>query len=200
MKIQISQRENTVDAHSVVTLEREGFRIYVEQDQSGVSKILKAYAVASDSPGLNHHLEKNQIDRCWMFSCNMNSVARSHPFELLLLDYERAKSFDTPEAIAAHSRILATEAPVGVMSLLEEFPEITTALELGMNWFPGDEMYRGFHFFVSEIDGKPANQYSGDDLFMTIFLLVRKLEIPGVDSPLITFDIVQPHAFALKFA
>ena len=102
MNFQIYQYEKLIDPGQPCYLERDCFRLYVEQNADASKKILAVYASASDVPGLNQHLIKNGVGECWMYSCNMNSMARSHPFDLLLLRYDKARSLDTPEAICQH--------------------------------------------------------------------------------------------------
>lgn len=198
MNFQIYQYEKLIDPGQPCYLERDCFRLHVEQNADASKKILAVYTSASDVPGLNQHLIKNGVGKCWMYSCNMHSMARSHPFDLLLLSYDEARSLDTPEAICQHSRFLAKNAPRAMEGLLGKFPHITLGLDVGMNWFAGDEMYGGFHCYVSSISGEPVSEYKGEQLYLSLFLLMQKFGIPET-SEMITLDMVEVHLFELKF-
>ena len=198
MNTQIYQYQKLIDAGQLCYLERDGFRLYVEQNSAASKKILAAYASASDTPGLNQHLIKNGVGECWMYSCNIQSMARHHPFDLLLLRYDRTQSFTTPEAICQHSRFLSNNAPRVMEGLLEKFPHITLGLDVGLNWFAGGEMYGGFHCYVSSINGEPVTEYKGERLYLSLFLVTQKFSRPETDES-ITLDIVEVNLFEIKF-
>ncbi len=161
-------------------------------------KILAVYASASDAPGLNQHLIKNSAGVCWMYSSNFHSMARHHPYDLLLLRYDRTQSFATPEAICQHSRFLSNNAPRAMEVLLEKFPHINLGLDVGLNWFAGGEMYGGFHCYVSSINGEPVTEYKGERLYLSLFFVTQKFSIPETDDS-ITLDIVEVNLLEIKF-
>jgi len=198
MNFRIYQYEKLIDGENFHHLEKDSFRIFVEQTPASENQILKVYASASDAPGLNQHLIKNGAGECWMYSCNMQSMARHHPYDLLLLKYDRTRSFATPEAICQHSRFLSNNAPRAMEGLLQKFPHITLGLDVGLNWFAGDEMYRGFHCYVSSINGEPVTEYKGEYLYLSLFLVMQKFTIPETNES-ITIDIVKVHPFTLRF-
>lgn len=196
--IQIYQYEKLVDHVHACYLERDSFRLYVEQNSDDSQKILAAYIAASDTPGLNQHLIKNGTSECWMYSCNMHSMARCHPYDLLLLRYDQARSFDNPESICQHSRFLAKNAPRTMEGLLVKYPHITLGLDVGLNSFAGGEMYGGFHCYVSSINGLPIGEYKGEQLYISLFLVKEKFSIPETNES-ITLDIVEANLLQIKF-
>jgi hypothetical protein len=198
MRLQIFQNEKLIDGEDLYHLEKDSFRIFLEQTPATEKKILDVYATASDSPGMNDHLIKHGIGECWMYSCNIHSMARHHPFDLLLLRYDQARSLETPEAIAAHSAYVSREAPRVMADLVGKFPHVSMGLDVGMNWFPGGEMYGGFHCSVTAIEGTPVSEYKGEYLYLSLFLLMQKFTIPGTDESL-TLDLVKAHPFTLRF-
>ena len=76
MNFQIYQYEKLIDGESLYHLEKDSFRIFVEQTPATENQILNVYATVSDSSGLNDHLIKHGIGECWMYSCNFRGPAQ----------------------------------------------------------------------------------------------------------------------------
>jgi hypothetical protein len=197
MKIQLFQNEVPIIGNESYALGRDAFRIFIEQNESEHEKISGAYLAASDLPYLNDYLVKSGKTQAWMYSCAAHCSARSHPFELCGINYNHAGAFNTREEILEKGKVLGKNAPAAMSDLLDRFPDVGVCQEMNFNWC-GDEVYGGFHCYVSAYDDALMREYKGKELYLTIVIAKRNFPIPNADSRL-TIDLIEMRPLTISF-